>query len=106
MPNTIQKILATLMAFLTIHSDLHAGTISVLSAPVEMAGNVYPNLILGVDDSGSMDFEVMMNTIDGELWWDATNKRFADASGMRDDGPVDGLGRRRLRSGSIQRGDG
>ena len=81
MANTIKKVLATLMAGLTIHADLHASTISVLTAPLEMAGNVYPNLILGVDDSGSMDFEIMMNTIDGELWWDSTNKRFADTSG-------------------------
>lgn len=32
-----------------------------------------PNVIFGIDDSGSMDFEVMLNTNDGAMWWnDAT----------------------------------
>jgi type IV pilus assembly protein PilY1 len=31
-----------------------------------------PNVIFGLDDSGSMDFEVMINSNDGALWWNDT----------------------------------
>ena len=45
------------------------------------AQSATPNVIFGIDDSGSMDFEVMLPTVDGALWWDTANKRFWNASG-------------------------
>ncbi|TBW50991.1 hypothetical protein EZI54_17540 [Marinobacter halodurans] len=38
------------------------------SQPLFLAGSVKHNLILGIDDSGSMDFELLMPANDGALW--------------------------------------
>ncbi len=46
------------------------------------AQSATPNMILGIDDSGSMDFEVLLPSTDGALWWDTTNKRFWSATGV------------------------
>ena len=57
---------------------------SISSSPVDTSSTIPPNVIFGLDDSGSMDSEVMENTSDGAFWynydtksfWDSTNSRF------------------------------
>ncbi len=46
----------------------HATDIAEL--PLKASVLAKPNVIFGLDDSGSMDSEVMLNTNDGALWWD------------------------------------
>ena len=40
-----------------------------------------PNVIFGLDDSGSMDSELMLNTNDGAFWWDYSAKSGWDGNG-------------------------
>src|SRR5688500_16521847 len=42
----------------------------VARLPLKADVLVKPNVIFGMDDSGSMDFEVMLKTNDGAFWWD------------------------------------
>jgi type IV pilus assembly protein PilY1 len=45
----------------------------IYKGPVQALNVAKPNVIFGMDDSGSMDFEVMLTTNDGAFWWnDAT----------------------------------
>lgn len=57
------------------------------SQPLFLAGAVKHNLILGIDDSGSMDFETLMAANDGALWLND------DGTFVKSDGTfVDGVG--------------
>ncbi len=46
------------------------------ATPLFIGLNVPPNLVLAVDDSTSMDFEVLLPTNDGALWWHASDQSF------------------------------
>ena len=54
-----------------IHWDQagYAGTLSLADVPLYLGTAVKPNLIMAIDDSGSMDFEVLLPTNDGAAWW-------------------------------------
>ena len=61
-------LLPSLLLTLLLHgpalaADVYAGPLLALAT----AGS---NVIIGLDDSGSMDFEVLQASIDGALWWD------------------------------------
>jgi type IV pilus assembly protein PilY1 len=80
---TTSKALALCLA------ALHFGCRVALAAPADISTlpldaktQATPNLIFGVDDSGSMDFELMLNNNDGALWWDATARSFWNATGV------------------------
>jgi type IV pilus assembly protein PilY1 len=49
-----------------------------------LALSAKPNTIFGIDDSGSMDFEIMLTTNDGALWYniDDNTQRFMNGSGV------------------------
>ncbi|HET9704161.1 MAG TPA: PilC/PilY family type IV pilus protein, partial [Vicinamibacterales bacterium] len=49
----------------------------VAQSPLFLNTAVNPNLILAIDDSGSMDGEVLMPTNDGALWWHVASQSFA-----------------------------
>lgn len=53
----------------------------IAELPLKASVLAKPNLIFGLDDSGSMDSEVMLSNNDGALWWDYTNGSGWDASG-------------------------
>lgn len=48
----------------------------VAQSPLFLNTPVNPNLILAIDDSGSMDGEVLMPTNDGALWWNTGDHSF------------------------------
>lgn len=50
--------------------------IAIETKPLFTTPAVIPALILAVDDSGSMDSEVLMKTNDGALWWHTGDKSF------------------------------
>ena len=74
----IQKLfLATLglaAAMLPTASFSQPGDLA--SQPIFTQNAVDPNIILVIDDSSSMDFEVLFPTNDGALYWDASNDSF------------------------------
>ena len=45
----------------------------VSARPLQHDSLIKPNIIFGMDDSGSMDWEILMNTTQGVLWWNSTN---------------------------------
>jgi hypothetical protein len=53
-----------------------AASLNLADSPLFLSLAVKPNLILSVDDSGSMDSEVLLPTNDGALWWNTNDKRF------------------------------
>ncbi len=46
-----------------------AQTLSLPDSPLFLSNNVKPNIIFAIDDSGSMNDEVLLAGNDGSLWW-------------------------------------
>ncbi|MGH8426957.1 MAG: pilus assembly protein [Gammaproteobacteria bacterium] len=53
-----------------------APAVTISSVPLLLVQPVEPNLLVGVDDSGSMDFEVLEPTNDGAFWWSENTQSF------------------------------
>ena len=60
--------LSALSAFAWISAGSVGATTDVSKTPLMPSSVAKPNVIFGLDDSGSMDFEVMINSHDGALW--------------------------------------
>lgn len=66
------------VAYLVLASQLlpvYAAPVTIASVPVDTSNIVPPNIIFALDDSGSMDMEVMQDTEDGSFWF----KRFSSS---------------------------
>jgi type IV pilus assembly protein PilY1 len=65
--------LAAAAAILSLLSGqaAHAGPLDITDTPLFLTSGVKPNLIMAIDDSGSMDFEVLLPGNDGSAWWRA-----------------------------------
>lgn len=50
--------------------------LEISNVPLIVKQAVKPNIILGVDDSGSMDSEVLMPSNDGAMWWHTSDQSF------------------------------
>ncbi len=50
--------------------------LDIADTPLSLATGVAPNILLAIDDSGSMDSEVLMPTNDGALWWHTGDESF------------------------------
>lgn len=59
---------ATIAAFVTF-STATSDPLGLPDTPLYLATAVQPNLIMAIDDSGSMDFEVLFPGNDGSAWW-------------------------------------
>ena len=58
-------------------ADLAQAASTTLSdVPLAAAKRPNPNMIMAIDDSGSMDFEIGVNGNDGALWWHYAKGRF------------------------------
>ncbi|MBK5940604.1 pilus assembly protein [Halochromatium roseum] len=62
--------------------------VEIAQIPLHSGIQVEPNIILIVDDSGSMDSEVLLPSNDGALWWNTNDKRFVGRG--QDDSEVSG----------------
>ena len=63
---------AFLCATALLFTSPGAWSITLADGPLFLVNSAKPNLILSVDDSGSMDSEVLLPTNDGALWWNTT----------------------------------
>ncbi len=72
---TSAVVLATLLASAATHAT------GIAELPLKASVLAKPNVIWGLDDSGSMDSEVMLGTNDGAFWWDYSAASGWDASG-------------------------
>ena len=70
------------LASLTLAQAAIAATTDISQLPLDAKSQATPNLIFAIDDSGSMDSEVLLATNDGALWWDAGTRAFTSASGV------------------------
>ena len=62
---------------LALVADLaHAASTTISDVPLAAAKRPNPNLIMAIDDSGSMDFELGTNANDGAVWWNVQDARF------------------------------
>ncbi|UHD17896.1 pilus assembly protein [Thiocapsa bogorovii] len=68
---------------------LHA-EVTIANTPLFVMPPVIPALVLAVDDSGSMDSEVLMPANDGALWWNTNDNSFTgwNVDGQRETGVI------------------
>lgn len=71
---TLRCLWLPLFFSVALGSSFCAGATDVQKSPLQTDGLAKPNVIFGMDDSGSMDTEVLLNTTDGGLWWNKTSK--------------------------------
>lgn len=72
-----------LCASLVVSTGIALAT-DIARQPLSTQGAVQPNVIFGMDDSGSMDFEVLLDTSDGAFWWSSVNKSGWTSAGVLD----------------------
>lgn len=77
-PKTSIKLLAALLTISPISGLAAPGTLA--NEPLFLSGTVKPNITLVIDDSGSMDSEVLFYSNDGALWWNTDEKTFISDS--------------------------
>ena len=76
-----QVLIAALAVQLGLSAPAGAAITDIANVPVGSSSTVKPNVVFVLDDSGSMDFEVLLDTNDGALWWDTTTRNGWEASG-------------------------
>ncbi|MGC4078529.1 MAG: PilC/PilY family type IV pilus protein [Rubrivivax sp.] len=70
---SVLQFCASAAALATLLAAATASATDIAELPLKASVLAKPNVIWGLDDSGSMDFEVMLKTNDGAFWWDNTN---------------------------------
>ena len=78
--NLFARTLCAALAF-SIATPPAWAVVDISQVPIDGMSNVKPNVVIGMDDSGSMDTELLHPTNDGALWWDTTSGKAWDASG-------------------------
>src|SRR4051794_39275378 len=74
---TLELPLAVVHAAATANMDIS-------STPLDVRSAAKPNIIFALDDSGSMDNEVLVGTNDGAAWWlkpSSGSSGFTDSTG-------------------------
>jgi len=85
-------LLATAISYLAMGAAQAAGTNNQLSdAPLFLKANTKPNVVMGIDDSGSMDFEILFFSSDGQLHWDSVSQSFDGADDPGGAGTTNGV---------------
>ena len=74
MKSTSQLAASTLSLAVLLGMTVNSHATGIAELPLKASVLAKPNVIFGLDDSGSMDSEVMLYTNDGALWWDYTNE--------------------------------
>ncbi len=57
----------------TLLAGAASGNTPVATLPLKASALALPNVILGMDDSGSMDWEPLLDTSSGVIWWNGIN---------------------------------
>lgn len=72
----ISKISVGMALGLMLYASAWAAPGTLSSVPLFLSNQTKPNLIISLDDSVSMDYEVAMPSSDGALWWNTSDKSF------------------------------
>jgi type IV pilus assembly protein PilY1 len=75
------QLTASLLALAGLLTGPAAQATDVAMLPLKASVLAKPNVIFGLDDSGSMDGEVMLGNNDGAFWWDYNAGTGWDAAG-------------------------
>jgi len=75
----MKRLLIASALFCQVMSAMATVT-DIAQVPVTQSSVVEPNVIMGLDDSGSMDWEILVNTNDGALWWDNNADAYLDSN--------------------------
>lgn len=68
----LRSVVSLLIGVLSVCQSTSHAT-DIYKGPLQALTVAKPNVIFGMDDSGSMDFEVMLTTNDGAFWWNDTS---------------------------------
>jgi len=63
-------------ALLLVSAVCSAAPGELATAPLFLSNQTKPNLLLAIDDSVSMDYELSMPSNDGALWWNTMDQSF------------------------------
>ena len=75
------RLIATLATLCLTHAAVAAEYLDLAQEPLFSGTNAVPNVLIAVDDSGSMDMETLFPTDDGWLYWNNNAKAGADGDG-------------------------
>ena len=78
---TATQIITCLLALGSLLAGAASHATNVAELPLKASVLAKPNVIWGLDDSGSMDSEVMINANDGAFWWNYDTANGWDAAG-------------------------
>jgi type IV pilus assembly protein PilY1 len=67
-----------------------AAPLNISDTPLFLTGGVKPNLLMAIDDSGSMDFETLVPGNDGAAWWRADGRASGSCLNNVDDASFTG----------------
>jgi type IV pilus assembly protein PilY1 len=67
-----------------------AAPLNISDTPLFLTGGVKPNLLMAIDDSGSMDFETLVPGNDGAAWWRAKGQASGACANNVNDGSFAG----------------
>jgi type IV pilus assembly protein PilY1 len=86
----LRRLVGLFAAFVAVVPGAEVASAGVISQiPLHSGIQVEPNILFIVDDSGSMDSEVLFPSNDGALWWNTSDKSFVGRD--RDDGSASGV---------------
>ncbi|WP_353220294.1 PilC/PilY family type IV pilus protein [Salinisphaera sp. S4-8] len=77
---SIPRLASTLALGILCLSTSVAAELKLADRPLLASNNVPPNILVAVDDSGSMDWETLFPTNSGLLYWDANNRTVLSGS--------------------------
>ena len=81
MKHQLKKLGTLLGSMLMILPTASYGGVGTLAdEPLWLGANVKHNILLSIDDSGSMTFETLLPTNDGALWWDTTKNSYVNTT--------------------------
>ncbi len=66
---TVMQLATSLVAAGALLAGTASAATSVAELPLKMSVLAKPNVIFGMDDSGSMDWEILLDTASGMLYW-------------------------------------
>jgi len=69
-------VTAAVSAVFGFFTALAGASAEIAQTPLFLTLGVKPNVMLAVDDSGSMDSEILARTNDGALWWNMNDQSF------------------------------
>lgn len=80
--NQLMLVAKITLVSLMVAWPISSNSGSLASSPLFLGGSVKPNVMLAIDDSGSMDNETMLpGTVDGALFWSNSLESFVNNDG-------------------------